>query len=138
MSKGATPSGRSQGPLNYVQRAVTKSSKLDKLSKKHVAIIIRKMKAEGPYHFEDEVARALWVRAYIESLRLEQLLDKLDVTDKAYKPTVWALTKLAEVMQKFKPRGPKRPTGGNRPTTTGKPALWEGENRTPVSDVTAA
>lgn len=107
----ASSSGRSQDPLNYLSRSITKSTRLSKLGKKHVKLLIRKVKAEGPYPLEDSVTRSLWVRAYSELVRLQDKLDTLDVLDKAYKPTVWALCKLSEVIVKFKSRKPSSHNG---------------------------
>lgn len=105
----ASSSGRSQDPLNYLQRSITKSTRLTKLGKKHVKLLVRKLKANGPYALEESVTRALWMRAYSELVRVQDKLDTLDIMDKAYKPTVWALCKLSEVIAKFKTRKDSRP-----------------------------
>lgn len=128
----ASSSGRSQDPLNYLQRSITKSTRLSKLGKKHVAIIIRKVKADGPYTMEDGVTRALWVRAYSELVRLQDKLDTLDVMDKAYKPTVWALCKLSEVIVKFKSRKPTQPNSRNGQKQGAASALWNSKPTHPV------
>lgn len=129
---GATAGGSSQGPLNYLQRSITQSKHLGHTGKRHVQLIIRKVKAEGPYTLETEVTRALWMRAYSELIRLQDKLSSLDVMDKAYKPTVWALCKLSEVIAKFKNTKPKPAPGKNGNHGGGASALWHGKAKNSV------
>ena len=121
----ASCSGSSQDPLNYLQRAITKSTRLSKLGKKHVRLLIRKVKADGPYPLEESVTRALWIRAYSELVRLQDVLDTLDTTDKAYKPTVWSLCKLSEVIAKFKSPKPTGAARRNGRQGTAAAVLWQ-------------
>jgi hypothetical protein len=128
----ARTSGLSHDPLNYLQRSITRSRHLDKLAKRHVMHTIRKVKADGPYPLEDSVTRALWVRAYAESIRLQQKLDTLDVMDKAYKPTVWALCKLSEVLAKFRTRKGDAANRHAARQAAGNAPVWPKSDAAPV------
>lgn len=103
---GPTEHGSSQTPLNLLQRSVTTRRHLSKVTRAHIRQTIRTVKASGVAAVQDSIEAALYVGAYAEIVRLREKLDGLDVLDKAYKPTVWSITKLGEVIAKFKSRKP--------------------------------
>lgn len=125
-TSGRTSSGNAQDPLNFLQRSISTSTKLSKVARMHAATIIRRVKANGPYTLDESMAQALRIDAYVEYIRLRELRDGLKVADRAYKPTVWALGKLSEIMVKFKTHKSNTGKNGNQQRKAGASALWQG------------
>lgn len=128
MNVGGRPAGgNAQDPLNYLLRTVSESNRLSKRAKAHVLISIRRVKQQGPYEWDASAAHAFYLYAYAETLYLREHMERLKPADKSYKPVLWGVTKLSEVMCKFKTRKTEPRNGHKAKQGSNGSALWQKE-----------